>query len=216
MIREPVIEQRTIERTVEKIISGLSQTDLDSNISSVRTELNNLNTNLTNQINNLSVQTNRQTSATFSAISLTNKIDSLSGTRLSNITVSGVTGLTDADIPDGITASNYLLLTGGTITGSTTISGQTNLSNATTSLLTVSNGAWFSSGNVGIGTSSPYAKLSVVGPVVAEYFHATSTTATSTFSGALFWPQKRRPSRTPSPSGIPMPPIPMSWIRLFS
>src|SRR3990167_8780774 len=39
--------------------------------------------------------------------------------------------------------------------------------------------------NVGIGTTSPYAKLSVVGPVVAEYFHATSTTATSTFVGGL-------------------------------
>ena len=38
---------------------------------------------------------------------------------------------------------------------------------------------------VGIGTTTPYAKLSVVGPVVAEYFHATSTTATSTFSGGL-------------------------------
>ena len=40
-------------------------------------------------------------------------------------------------------------------------------------------------GAVGIGTTSPYAKLSVVGPVVAEYFHATSTTATSTFAGGL-------------------------------
>lgn len=39
--------------------------------------------------------------------------------------------------------------------------------------------------NVGIGTSSPYAKLSVVGPVVAEYFTATSTTATSTVRNAL-------------------------------
>lgn len=38
-------------------------------------------------------------------------------------------------------------------------------------------------GNTGIGTSSPYAKLSVVGEAVARNFTATSTTATSTFSG---------------------------------
>ena len=35
---------------------------------------------------------------------------------------------------------------------------------------------------VGIGTTSPYAKLSVVGQVVASHFHATSTTATTTIS----------------------------------
>jgi len=40
-------------------------------------------------------------------------------------------------------------------------------------------------GNVGIGTTSPYAKLSVVGETVSEYFTATSTTATSTFAGGL-------------------------------
>lgn len=39
--------------------------------------------------------------------------------------------------------------------------------------------------NVGIGTTSPYAKLSVVGEIVASYFTATSTTATSTFSNGL-------------------------------
>jgi len=39
-------------------------------------------------------------------------------------------------------------------------------------------------GNVGIGTSSPYAKLSVVGEVVASKFTATST-ATSTFGGGI-------------------------------
>jgi hypothetical protein len=37
-------------------------------------------------------------------------------------------------------------------------------------------------GNLGLGTTSPYAKLSVVGPVVAEYFFATSS-VTSVFSG---------------------------------
>ena len=42
-----------------------------------------------------------------------------------------------------------------------------------------------SSGNVGIGTSTPAAKLAVVGDVLASYFSATSTTATSTFAGGF-------------------------------
>lgn len=41
------------------------------------------------------------------------------------------------------------------------------------------------SGSVGIGTTSPYAKLSVVGQIVGSNFTATSTTATSTFNGPL-------------------------------
>lgn len=40
-------------------------------------------------------------------------------------------------------------------------------------------------GNVGIGTTTPYEKLSVAGTVVADRFYATSTTATSTIAGFL-------------------------------
>jgi hypothetical protein len=43
----------------------------------------------------------------------------------------------------------------------------------------------FANSNIGIGTTSPYAKLSVVGQIVGEYFTATSTTATSTIAGSL-------------------------------
>lgn len=51
--------------------------------------------------------------------------------------------------------------------------------------LYVSGGKNYIENNLGIGTTSPYAKLSVTGQVAAEYFSATSTTATSTIMGAL-------------------------------
>src|SRR3989344_4449183 len=64
--------------------------------------------------------TNYASGGVMNTIALMGKIDNLDGTNLSSITVDGVSGLVDADIPDGITASNYLLLTGGTLTGSLT------------------------------------------------------------------------------------------------
>ena len=67
---------------------------------------------------------------------------------------------------------------GGTITNTTANSLMIGPSDA--AKLTI-----LSTGNVGIGTTSPYAKLSVVGNVVADSFIATSTTATSTFMGHL-------------------------------
>jgi hypothetical protein len=79
--------------------------------------------------------------------------------------------------------------TGGTITGSgaNTLYGATSIGGAltATSTLNVTGLSIFDS-NVGIGTSSPYAKLSVVGEIVGSYFSATSTTATSTFANGIY------------------------------
>lgn len=60
--------------------------------------------------------------------------------------------------------------------------------NASTTQISSTGAAYFATGggNVGIGTSSPYAKLSVAGQTVSEYFTATSTSVASTFPLANF------------------------------
>ena len=80
-----------------------------------------------------------------SQIALAQKIDTLTNTKFSNVTVHGLSGLTAADIPNDIVAGNYLPLAGGTLSG--TLSGTD---------LTVS-------GNVSIGTTTPAEKLTVSG-----------------------------------------------------
>lgn len=77
-------------------------------------------------------------------IAASNKIDQLNGTTLSNVTVSGVSGLTAADIPD--LSGKYLSLGGGTLTGA---------------LVDSSSAASTFGGSVGIGTTSPWAQFSV-------------------------------------------------------
>jgi hypothetical protein len=75
-------------------------------------------------------------------------------TMTGNLTVSGVSGLTDADIPDTITASNYLPLSGGTVSGNLAVNGN---------LVADINMLFVDSVNdrVGIGTATPGYKLHV-------------------------------------------------------
>ncbi|KKT75025.1 MAG: hypothetical protein UW71_C0009G0015, partial [Parcubacteria group bacterium GW2011_GWB1_44_7] len=74
--------------------------------------------------------------------------------------------------------TDRLYNTGGDLYFAGNLIGSASIGNWTTS----GGNVYRASGNVGIGTSSPYAKLSVVGETVAQYFTATSTTATSTFT----------------------------------
>lgn len=57
------------------------------------------------------------TAGLFAALALSNRIDTLSRVSLVGATVAGVSGLTDADLPDDLTASNYLPLGGGVVSG---------------------------------------------------------------------------------------------------
>jgi len=293
--------------------SGISNAQLEE-------RLNQLDNTLRGEIYRLigSSNTSNNIQTVYRTVSLTNKIDNLTGVTISDATVSGVSGLTDSDVPDDVTASNYLPLIGGTLTGaltgtdatfsggltlsgssisngisssgqitttfaptttphtfsswapdvaganatsaalvinssssaadtnlfgvavdgnakflidaegdvyanSITASGGVTLSTTTASTFLVENNttlgdatttdivyfnsrigtsliptadnvldigdgannlSWrngYFAGSIGIGTTSPYAKLSVVGETVAEYFTATSTSATSTF-----------------------------------
>lgn len=60
------------------------------------------------------------------------------------------------------------------------------IGNGTANISLVGSGSsYINGGNLGIGTTSPYNKLSVVGTTTSSVFEATTTNATSTFAGGL-------------------------------
>ena len=144
--------------------------------------------NLENKISIIQSNSIRQLDKPASFVSRTDSdIKNLSGTTIVDSTItsssfSGTTGTftgtfsgTTGTFSGNLTVSSQLTVAG---TATSTVAGDTNFDSGTLYIDSINN-------QVGIGTTSPYAKLSVVGPVVAEYFYATSSTATSTFSGQL-------------------------------
>ncbi|MBI4118393.1 MAG: tail fiber domain-containing protein [Parcubacteria group bacterium] len=172
---ESPVAPKLVERIVERVIPGVTQTNLDDQLNILRGDIASLRNSTTQQTNTI-----------YRTVALSQKIDQLNDVTLTSITVSGVSGLTNADIPDDITVSNYLLLTGGTISGNLQTTGTLTAFEAATipsfSATSTTNASTINY-RLGIGTSSPYAALAVVGETVSTYFTATSTTATSTFSG---------------------------------
>ncbi len=128
--RESVPRERVIERVVT--LSGVTAATLEERLRELRDEFS-------LGLSGLAAATDARFSSTNAAIAHTNKID-----RITNVAVSNVAGLTDADIPDSITVSAYLPLSGGTLTGALTLTSATGTdlavtNTATTSELVVSN-----------------------------------------------------------------------------
>jgi hypothetical protein len=129
--------------------------------------------------------------STGGAVTLTSGTGSASAPS-GNITISTPNGFSSGSI--NITGGNGSTVLGGSINltsgsgsvpGAITLlsqgSGNINLTSGSTGKI-ILNGA--AGGNVGIGTTSPYAMLSVAGQIVGAYFTGT-TTATSTFGGGI-------------------------------
>jgi hypothetical protein len=154
---EPRVTERVIERIAERVIDNSQFAASNAALAALQAA-----------INNLQQSTNQQIQNVHQVIAQSSNITSLSSRgntplTIANPTFSGtVQGLEDADIPDNITVSNYLPLSGGTI-----------------------------SGIIGIGTSTPGAALGIKGAGLFEgdltfsFLRATSTAATSTFDGGV-------------------------------
>ncbi|MCW9054563.1 MAG: hypothetical protein OQJ98_01105 [Candidatus Pacebacteria bacterium] len=176
-VEEPqaVIEHPVIERVVETretiVRSGITE-------EYVLAKLEELNNKLSSKIYDLTASNASSIASNFNTIAKTNIIN-----KLKSVTITSST-ITDSTINGNSTFSGTTgSFSGAVDVGSLTVGGEVitgGLTVGTDGIVFVS-----SSGNVGIGTTSPYAKLSVVGEVVAANFTATSTSATSTFNGAL-------------------------------
>lgn len=107
------------------IVTGIPRAEFDERLAALDAKLG----------SELYGRPDRPTSGALSrAIAYTNySVANSTGAALNTVTVNGVTGLTDADIPDGITAAHYLPLSGSAVTGTTTFAGPVGIGSTTPS-----------------------------------------------------------------------------------
>ncbi|KKW37446.1 MAG: Transcriptional regulator [Candidatus Adlerbacteria bacterium GW2011_GWB1_54_7] len=112
------VRERVLERVVEKVSTGVSEDLLTTKLQ----ELGNvLRSELYIGLSNVQAPRGFPSSGgVANNISITQVIDKLDNVTLTSATVRGLSGLSDSDVPDTITASNYLPLAGGALTGAVT------------------------------------------------------------------------------------------------
>ena len=153
---QPIIQpaERIVERVQTVIQTGLTETLLNEKLLALTNDLS-------SRLNQIAGARKYQAERTAQNISDALRIEQLTGLTARDLTVDGVSGLTDADLPDSLTASNYLPLSGGSLSGDLSLTG-----------------------TLTAGTLS-VAGLSSGGAIAAPYFTASSSTATSTFAGGV-------------------------------
>ncbi len=190
------IQERIIETTVERIVSGVTLADLQA-----------LNHKLRSEIYRVANDSATQTSNNYQAIALTNKIDNLSSVTINNSTITGgtITGATfggsTLSLTGTVTAgsgtfSGGISATTGSFSGDLSTAGQLTVSGTATSTMAGdfafdTNTFYIDSVNnrVGIGTTSPSDTLSINGATYLASISAPSDTTDRLYnvSNDLYW-----------------------------
>lgn len=172
-VTQPIIERQVLAE------DAITREELDAALSALRTDL------LSIVANSLPKAYTFASPAPAAPVSITTfahsqRIDQLGNVTITNATVSGVTGLTDADIPNDVTASNYLPLSGGTLTG------DVSLTNATSTNLFATLGH-FTAGIIDslTATAATFTNL-IVTTITGTNLTVTNATTTNATSTNLF------------------------------
>ena len=224
---KPLVVERILER---EIVSGVSQNDLYNAVNDMRINL----TATMEDMSRRSGSRDRQNFIAFSQHMINPQIGlNIVDSTFENITVTGVTGLTDDDIPNSLTLTSILsaLTISSAVTASnftaTSTTATSTFPNLATSLIDTSfsegsvifsdsdgiltedndNFYWDDSNNrLGVGTTSPWARLSIAGASnsTAPLFAVSSSTATATSTAFLIDSQGNVAIGTSSTDSVPL------------
>ncbi|MFH1979210.1 MAG: hypothetical protein ABII97_02415, partial [Patescibacteria group bacterium] len=158
--RSVTVQSAVVERTIEKIIAGITQGDLDNLNESILSHVEEIRMQLLSEIN-------LKVGGAHNAITLTQKIDNLSSPTISSPTVSGTSEMTIVNTSGRATLESLTVTNNAQMSSNLSVGGLATFANATSTLFTTVSNTWLATdgSNVGIGTTSPSAVLSVAGTI---------------------------------------------------